>query len=304
MNVLILGGNGFIGSHVVDALLLKGHSIRVFDRSAEKFRKTLPNVEYFLGDFADASMLSEALEGVDVVCHLISSTVPSTSNLNPEADIQVNLINSVRLLEQMRKQNLKRIIFLSSGGTVYGNSGASDFSENDPINPICSYGVIKAAIENYLGMYRHLYKFEPAILRASNPYGPRQGHTGVQGIIGTFLSRLDRGEAIEVWGDGSAVRDYLFVTDLAELIASVVESDTSGVFNAGSGIGYSINDVIEAIELVSGNQLEPIYKDRRSFDVERVVLRIEKAKASFGWEPRTSLGHGLAKTLEWFDSEK
>ncbi|OIO67082.1 MAG: NAD-dependent epimerase [Zetaproteobacteria bacterium CG1_02_53_45] len=299
MKVLVMGGNGFIGSHVVDHLLAGGHKVRVFDRAPERYREPLKRVEYRLGGFDDTFQVAEALQGMDAVCHLISTTVPGTSNLDPVADVQSNLINTLLLLEQMRKKGMKRILYLSSGGTVYGNPESSPIREDHPLNPISSYGVVKVAIEKYLNMYQQLYGLEPVILRPSNPYGSRQGHSGVQGLIGTLLARTLAGEALEVWGDGSVVRDYMHVSDLARLCVTALESDSCGVYNAGSGQGHSINEIITLIRDAIDQQLQVNYRESRAFDVKEVVLDISRAKAAFGWQPKVSLADGISDQLQW-----
>ncbi|MCF7821486.1 MAG: NAD-dependent epimerase/dehydratase family protein [Mariprofundaceae bacterium] len=299
MKVLVLGGNGFIGSHVVDHLLAAGHNVRVFGRSPECYREPLAQVEYRFGHFDDTSQVAEALQGVDAVCHLISTTVPGTSNLDPVADVEGNLVNTLHLLDQMRKKDIRRILYLSSGGTVYGNPEFSPISESHPLNPISSYGVVKVAIEKYLNMYQQLYGFQPIILRPSNPYGPRQGHAGVQGLIGTALARMLAGEPLEIWGDGSIVRDYMHVSDLARLCVAALESDICGVFNAGSGEGHLINEVVNVIREVADHELQVTYREGRSFDVKEVVLDISRAAAQFGWKPGVSLIDGIRDQLQW-----
>jgi len=302
MKVLVLGGNGFIGSHVVDQLLAAGHKVRVFDRSPERYREPLKQVEYRLGRFDDIFQVAEALQGVDVVCHLISTTVPGTSNMDPVADVQNNLVNTLSLLEQMRKKGLRRILYLSSGGTVYGNPESSPVCEDHPLKPISSYGVVKVAIEKYLYMYQQLYGLQPVILRPSNPYGPRQGHAGVQGLIGTLLVRAMASETLEIWGDGSIVRDYMDVSDLAQLCVKVVESDACGTFNAGSGEGYSINQIITMIRDMTGGTSEVCYKPARAFDVQEVVLDISRALQQFNWKPNVKLSTGIRDQMEWLRS--
>jgi len=302
MKVLVLGGNGFIGSHVVDQLLAGGHKVRVFDRSPERYRAPLKQVEYRLGRFDDTFQVAEALQGVDAVCHLISTTVPGTSNLDPVADVQNNLVNTLHLLEQMRKKSLHRILYLSSGGTVYGNPESSPVCEDQPLKPISSYGVVKVAIENYLYMYQQLYGLQPVILRPSNPYGPRQGHAGVQGLIGTLLARALSGETLEIWGDGSIVRDYMHVGDLARLCASALESNSCGVFNAGSGEGYSINQIISMIRDLTGGKLDVRYEAARAFDVKEGGLGISSAMQQFGWKPEVELSTGIREHMEWLHS--
>jgi len=302
MNVLVLGGSGFIGSHVVDHLLAAGHKVRVFDRAPERYRSPLKKVEYRLGGFDDTFQVAEALQGMDAVCHLISTTVPGTSNLDPVADVQSNLINTLLLLEQMRKRGLYRILYLSSGGTVYGNPEQSPVSESHPLNPISSYGVVKVAIEKYLNMYQQLYGFAPIILRPSNLYGSRQGHAGVQGLTGTLLARALAGDALEIWGDGSVVRDYMHVSDLARLCVAALESNSCGVFNAGSGEGHSINNIIDLIRDITSEQLQANYCEGRSFDVKEVVLDISRAKEVFAWRPEISLLDGICEQLQWLRS--
>ncbi len=303
MKVLVLGGNGFIGSHVVDQLLAGGHRVRVFDRSPERYRQPLKQVEYRLGRFDDTFQVAEALQGVDAVCHLISTTVPGTSNLDPIADVQSNLVHTLQLLEQMRKKGLRRILYLSSGGTVYGNPDVSPVPENHPLNPISSYGVVKVAIEKYLLMYQQLYGLQPVILRPSNPYGPRQGHAGVQGLIGTLLVRAMAGDALEIWGEGSIIRDYMYVGDLAQLCMRALESDVCGAFNAGSGEGNSINAIISMIRHLGYEDLQVKYSEGRSFDVKEVVLDISRACHQFNWRPEVLLKDGLRAHYSWLQSQ-
>ncbi len=299
MKILVLGGNGFIGSHVVDELLDAGHDVRVFGRRHEVWRKPLPSVKYFLGDFSNVPILAEALQGVDAVIHLISTTVPSTSNLDPITDIQGNLENSVRLFQVMVSVNVKRIIYLSSGGTVYGIPSTIPVPEDHPLNPICSYGVVKVAVEKYLGMFENLYGFRPLIIRASNPFGPRQGHDGVQGVASTFMQKMLLGENVTIWGDGTTKRDYLYVADLARICRMAVESELTGIFNAGSGAGLTLVELARMIEKASGMKLNIEYKAGRSFDVREIVLNIEKARNLLNWEPEIAIQDGLLLLFDW-----
>ena len=304
MKILVLGGNGFIGSHVVDELLDAGHEVRVFGRRYEMWRKPLPSVNYFLGDFSNVPLLAEALQGVDVVIHLISTTVPSTSNLDPISDIQGNLESSVRLFQVMVSVNVKRIIYLSSGGTVYGIPSTATVQEDHPLNPICSYGVVKVAVEKYLGMYEQLYGFKPLIIRASNPFGPRQGHDGVQGVASTFMQKMLSNGKVTIWGDGSAKRDYLYVSDLARICRMAAESELTGIFNAGSGTGLTLIELAHMIEKASGMKLNIEYKAGRSFDVREIVLNTEKAKALLNWAPEIAIQDGLSLLFNWMQTKQ
>ncbi len=299
MKVLVIGGCGFIGSHIVDQLLAAGHSVRVLDRQAEHFRAALPDVEYQFGNFTDSFDLIEALAGVDAVMHLASTTFPGTADLDPVSDVQNNLVGTLNLLEAMVKQEISRLLFLSSGGTVYGPPDMFPIPETHPLRPINSYGIVKAAIEHYLEMFRRKYGMSTLSIRASNPYGPRQAHTGVQGIISTFLAKLQRGERPEIWGDGSSVRDYLYITDLAALCVMALESDRLGSYNAGSGIGTSLTELIGLMNGVTAQPVDPIYKPARLVDVKKSILDVTKAQTDFNWSCQTSLADGIRHTHDW-----
>lgn len=299
MRVLVLGGCGFIGSHVVDALLARGLSVRVFDRRPEAYRAPLQGVDYRFGSFSDRMAVIDALAGVDAVIHLISTTFPGTANLDPATDVQDNLIGTITLLDSMLSLGVHRIVFLSSGGTVYGIPDTVPIAETHPLRPINSYGIVKVAIENYLDMYRRLKGLSPVILRATNPYGPRQAHVGVQGVVSTFLRRVRDGEALDVWGDGTVTRDFIYVADLAALCAAVTPGETEGTFNAGSGMGASVNDIIAEIAAVSGTAPVVNYKPARAIDVPRSVLDVSLARETFGWQATTPLREGIARTWDW-----
>lgn len=299
MKILVLGGSGFIGSYLVEQLVSDGHSVRVFDRCLEKFHTPLAEVDYQIAQFGNALVRAKALEGIDTVYHLISTTVPSTSILNPIADIEDNLIPTIGFFEQMVKAGVKRIIYMSSGGAVYGNPEKVPISESHPLHPICPYGVTKIAVENYLLMYQKLYGLLPIILRPSNAYGPRQGHLGVQGVIATFLYNIIRDKPLEVWGNGSVIRDYLYVEDLVKLCIVAGNSNHTGIFNVGSGRGYSISSVIKIISDIVGKKIKVIYHSGRQFDVRNTELDITKVKKTFNWSAKVSLKDGIKKHWLW-----
>lgn len=301
---LVIGGCGFIGSHVVDQLRAEGHRLRVLDMRPEPFRPPVPDVEYFTGSFGCSDTIRAALEGVEVVVHLASTTVPATSNLDPVADIQGNLIATVQLLQIMRGTKAQRLVFMSSGGTIYGIPHSDPVPEDHPLMPISSYGVVKAAIEHYLQMEQKLHGLDYVVLRAANPYGPRQGHAGLQGVIGTYLWKIVRDEPIEIWGDGSVVRDFLDVRDLAQLVALAVRLPISGSFNAGSGTGRSVREIVDLCAELTGRELQPIYLPGRGFDVPRIVLDISRIRAATGWIPQTSLRNGMRDSWDWIRTQQ
>jgi UDP-glucose 4-epimerase len=296
MRALVIGGNGFIGSSLVDRLRAHGVTVRVLDIGRPRTDVAWESVEFVHGSLGDGSVLPHVLAGVDVVFHLASTTVPGTSNLDPAADVQGNLVATLGLLQAMRATGVRRIVYFSSGGAVYGNTSVAAVSESQPLHPVSSYGVVKAAIENYLHMYRELGDLDPVVLRPSNPYGPRQSTAGVQGAVGTFLALALRGEPIRIWGDGEVVRDYLFIDDLVELAARAGVASGTGTFNVGSGTGHSLNQLCAVVSQVTRRKLDIQYLPGRPFDVKRIVLDTGAARAAFAWSPRVPLAEGVERT--------
>jgi len=303
VRVLVLGGCGFIGSHVVDALLGARMTVRVFDRMPEKYRQPLGSVEYCIGDLRDKYLLYEALYDIDVVIHMMGATVPGTAALDPQSDINGNLIPSVSILEAMTKLSVRRLIYFSSGGTVYGMPEIVPTPESHPLRPVNSYGIVKVAIEHYIGAYARSAGLSAAIIRPSNPYGPRQGHVGIQGVIATFMNRILNDEPIHIWGDGSVVRDYIYVDDVAALCVAALKTGATGAFNAGSGQGISVNSVIEHLRKVTGREPKAIFQAGRSIDVPRSVLDIRAARERLDWEPKVDLETGLKRLWVWLTTE-
>jgi UDP-glucose 4-epimerase len=300
---LILGGGGFIGSHLSHALLRRGHPVRVFERPvpeqlvAERARGP---IEWVYGDFLNQSDVAEAVAGCDIVFHLISTTLPKSSNDNPQYDVQTNLAGSLSVLEAARSTGVQRIIFVSSGGTVYGVPKSTPISESHPTDPICSYGITKLAIEKYLHLYYTLYGLDYLVLRIANPFGEGQRPDAIQGAVGVFLNRAIRNEVIEIWGDGSIVRDYLYIDDVTD--AFMRGLDYHGelrVMNVGAARGYSLNELLAAMEAVLGNPIERRYIAARAFDVPVNVLDSTRARDLLGWTPRISLQEGLTRTANW-----
>lgn len=304
MKILVVGGNGFIGSHVVDRLIANGHRVTVLDRQPERFRPPVPSVDYRFAQFTDRMALLDAIAGMDVVMHLVSTTFPGTADLDPKTDVQDNLIGTIALIEAMLGTGVTRLVYLSSGGTVYGVPEQIPIPETHPHRPINSYGIVKSAIEHYIGLFCRTRGLSAAIIRPSNPYGPRQGHTGVQGVVSTFLRRVLTGEPIEIWGDGLIVRDYLHVTDLAAFCATVAGHDAQGAFNAGSGVGTTVNQIVDIVAAVTGTDLQVIRKPGRAIDVPQSVLDVTQARAVFDWETAITLRDGVADTWKWMQSQK
>jgi len=302
MNCLILGGNGFIGSHLVDKLLAENHHVRVFDKYKELYRPPVPTVEYHYGDFGNRGLLSRALSGIDTVFHLISTTLPKTSNDDPAFDVSSNVIETIFLLEQCVAHKIKKVIFISSGGTVYGLPETLPIREDSPTNPLCSYGIAKLTNEKYLALFNYLHGLDYAVVRPSNPYGSRQNPAAAQGAVSVFLGKAIRNEMIEIWGDGEIVRDYLFIDDLTDAIYRTAVTPTkSRVFNIGSGEGISLNYILKAIGNITAAEIKVEYRSKRLFDVPKIFLDISRAKEELGWAPVTPFEAGLKKTCDFID---
>jgi UDP-glucose 4-epimerase len=304
---LVLGGNGFIGSHLVDALLRHGYLVRSFDRAnaIPAIVKTIPRagLESVEGDFASEADIAGVVDGCDVCFHLISTTLPKSSNSDPIFDIETNLIATVRLLNHAVKGKISKIVFASSGGTVYGPTLRTPIYESHPTNPISSYGIIKLSIEKYLGLFHQLYGLEYSALRLSNPYGERQRPHASQGAVAVFMGKALRGETIEIWWDGSVVRDYLYISDVVDALVKTIEyQGDERIFNIGSGRGLSINEILDGIGQVLGRYINRNYTNPRAFDVPINVLSIDRAKRYLDWQPKVNLLEGLERTAAWLMS--
>jgi UDP-glucose 4-epimerase len=300
---LVVGGKGFIGSHLVDALVAQGTPVCVFDRAdalALTAENTNARVEWCDGDFASGAGLAAALAGCDTCFHLVSTTLPGSSNADPVFDVQSNVVGSIRLLEEAVRAGVRKVVFVSSGGTVYGTPRYVPIDEAHPTDPISSYGIAKLAIEKYLRLFQTLHGLDYAILRPSNPFGERQRIQASQGAVAVFLGKALKGETVEIWGDGSVVRDYLYIGDLiAALLAAQRYSGPERIFNIGSGDGLSLNQLLDGIAQVTGRKVERRYLAARAFDVPANVLAVDRARQALGWAPATTFLDGLARTAKW-----
>lgn len=303
MRCVILGGGGFIGSAVADRLLEDGHSIRIFERPrVEPYRKFASNepVEWMTGDLLSAHDMHAALEGMEVVVHLVSSTLPKGSNDDPVYDVQTNVVGTLQILDIMRTQSIARIVFISSGGTVYGTPNYLPLDERHPTEPRVSYGITKLTIEKYLQLYDWMYGIRPTVLRVANPFGERQRVETAQGAVGVFLNRAICRQPIEIWGDGSVTRDYLYISDLADAFSRALFYDgPERVFNISSGQGTSLNQLVELIEGVLGQSVERIFHPARSFDVPVNILSNQLAREELGWSPKVQMRDGIVRTAAW-----
>jgi UDP-glucose 4-epimerase len=302
---LVLGGGGFLGSAIVDLLLDEGYFIRIFERPRVAPYRTFGDheaVEWATGDVGSAHDLAAAMDGIDAVIHLVSTTLPKGSNDDTIYDVQSNLVGSLQILNAMVHRGARRMIFVSSGGTVYGPPAYLPIDEQHPTQPQVSYGITKLAIEKYVALYERLHGIKAITLRVSNPYGERQRVETAQGAVGVFLQRALRGECVDIWGDGSVTRDYVYVGDVAHAFLAALRYDGNrSVFNVGSGVGTSLSELLDAMERTLGRPIARRYLAGRPFDVKENVLCTQLAKQELGWSARCSLEQGLVRTARWIE---
>jgi UDP-glucose 4-epimerase len=301
MRILVLGGSGFLGSHIVDKFLAEKHDVAVYDLYPERFRRSPSGISFFTGDFGNVGALSELIAtGFDAVIHCVSTTTPKSSNESPEFDIQSNVIGTLYLLDICVKYKIGKLVFLSSGGTVYGDIGEKEMvDETHAVRPMCSYGVSKLTIEHYLDVYRHLRGLDYVALRLSNPYGERQSPLRALGALTVFLHRTLKRQNIEIWGDGGVTRDFIYVGDVADAVYLATTKHISGVFNVGTGTGVSLRDILTHISNAVGREPSVDWLASRSFDVPRIVLDASKLKKATDWQVKTSLQDGVSITADW-----
>jgi UDP-glucose 4-epimerase len=304
MKALVVGGNGFLGSHLVDRLIRERWEVVVLDLQRRRYDSIPPEVNFVQGDLQQPFLVRETLAGVEVVFHLAWTTIHETANQDLAADVQENLIPSIRLIEACRWAGVRRFVFVSSGGTVYGPAQELPIPETHVQRPINSYGITKLAVEKYLHMFEHLYGLEYAVLRPSVPYGPRQNPLGRQGAVAVFLYRVAHGLPVVIWGDGRTSRDYFYVSDFIDALVCSAERDLDQdhVFNVGGGKAVSLLQLLELVEGTVGKKATVEYQPVRAFDARHIVLDTHRAKRVLDWRPKVPLTEGLVRTWHWISS--
>jgi len=297
---VVLGGGGFLGINLTRRLVAAGHRVRAFGH-AGLFTEAYAGAEFRQGDFSDRAALTDALRGAEIAFHLVHSTVPQTANLDITGDVKENLIPSITFLDLAVEAGVKRVVFLSSGGTIYGRPLQIPTEETASTEPISAYGISKLAIEKYLALYGELFGLEYRILRVANPFGPFQVAKKKQGLLAEIISRALGREPIEVWGDGSVVRDFVYVDDVTDALElAAVHTGGEHIFNIGSGIGRSVRNVLVTVEQLLGRKLDIAWKAKRAVDVPVSILSVKRAREKLGWNPKTSFESGVAQTIAWW----
>ncbi len=307
MKIILLGAAGFIGTNLVIELAKNPENeITIVDRDKAYFQNiidlNLSRVNILESDLTMDSNYEDLVSGQDLVYHLISTTVPTTSNQHIAEELKANVVLSANLFEACVKQNVHKVVFVSSGGAVYGKESKCPLNEKTPTNPITSYGIQKVSIEKLLYLYNYMYGLDYRIIRLTNPYGPYQRPNGILGAVTTFTYKALKGEEIQVYGDGSVVRDFIYIDDAVRGIQKIVEgTDRHHTFNLGCGYGTSIKQVLNSIERALNIKLNVKYTEARKVDVPVNYLDIKRFETAYGSLNPITLEEGIRKTAEFME---
>ncbi len=302
MRILVTGGAGFIGSHIVDAFVAAGHQVAVVDNlNTGKLANLNPAASFFQVDIRDAAGLDRVFAQVqpEVISHQAALADVRGSLREPDTYAEVNIIGSIRLLEAARQHGVRKIVYASTGGAVYGEPEYVPVREEHAINPLDPYGASKHTVEHYLFIYKHNYGLDYASLRYPNVYGPRQDPHGEAGVVAIFTGKMLAGEPCTINGDGTQQRDFVYVGDIAR--ANLLAATTgSGIYNIGSGVGTDVNAIFDGLKQAAGYTQDALYGPAKLGEVFKIYLDAAKARAELGWESTVSVVDGLRRTVEYF----
>ena len=302
MKVLVTGGAGFIGSNIVDALILAGHDVVVIDNLYMGRMKNLnPKAKFYLMDLrADELEKVFALEKFDVVYHEAAQMDVRRSVENPIFDAQVNVLGTLNVLQNSVKNGVKKVVFASTGGAIYGEQDYFPADEEHPNRPVSPYGITKLTVEKYLYFYKLTYGLQHVILRYANVYGPRQNPHGEAGVVAIFIEKMLIGEQPIINGDGKQTRDFVFVEDVVRANLLAIDYPESDVFNVGTAIETDVNTIFRELNKIVGKNIPETHGPAKEGEQQRSVINYSKAKERLGWEPKVSLQEGLRKTVNYF----
>jgi UDP-glucose 4-epimerase len=304
MRIMVTGGAGFIGSHTVDALAASGrHEVSIIDDlSAGKREQVNPRAHFHHADLRDAAAMRTiaASEKPEMIVHLAAQMDVRRSVADPAFDAQVNLVGFLNLIEAAREHGLRRVIFSSTGGAIYGEQEVFPCDEAHPRRPVSPYGVAKFATESYLFFYKVQYGIDYTALRYANVYGPRQDPHGEAGVVAIFCGRILDGKACTIYGDGGQTRDYVYVGDVVRANLAALEGAADGAINVGTGVETSVYELHRLLNAAAGSKLEAEYGPARLGEQHRSVISPARAARELGWRPEVALADGLARTFAFF----
>jgi UDP-glucose 4-epimerase len=302
MTLLVTGGAGFIGSHIVDKLIERGHRVVVVDNlSSGKKENINPEAQFYNIDVC-ASELSHIFreEAPEIVFHLAAQINLRKSVENPLFDAKNNILGSLNLLENAKKTGVKKIIFTSTGGAMYGDTEEIPTTEKYFPKPMSPYGIAKFSVEKYLDYYNNVLKIPSIVLRLANVYGPRQDPNGEAGVVAIFCKKLLNNEEPVINGDGEQTRDYVFVEDVAKAHILALNKEKTGIFNVGTAKETSVNEIFNILKQAGNFDVKAKYGPAKSGEQKRSCLDYSKIQEKLGWQPKVDITEGLRKTIEWF----
>jgi len=302
VRILVTGGAGFIGSNVADRFVALGHDVAVFDNLSSGFREFVhPKAKLYVGDLADAAAVESAVADFrpDVVDHHAAQIDVRKSVDDPVYDARVNILGTLGLLKSCVAHGVKKFVYASTGGALYGEGRQLPAPEEHPVNPESPYGASKHTVEHYLYIWKLLHGLDYTVLRYPNVYGPRQNPHGEAGVNAIFIGLMLAGQPPKIFGDGSAVRDYLFVDDVVEANVLALSGGSGEMVNIGTGVGTSVNDIVRELKSITGFAGEAIHLPARPGEVQRIYLDASRANRVLGWAPKVTFREGLEKTVEW-----
>jgi UDP-glucose 4-epimerase len=302
MKILVTGGAGFIGSHVADALVAAGHGVHILDDLSSGKEENLPaDAVFHRMDIRDEGVEGLFEEhGFDVLVHHAAQMDVRRSVADPGFDADVNLIGFLNLMERGRENGIKKVVFASTGGAIYGEPDYTPQDENHPLRPLSPYGITKLSTEKYLYYYEQEYGIPSVALRYGNVYGPRQNPHGEAGVIAIFVGRLLEGKQAVIFGDGEQTRDYVYVGDVVRANLAAIDFQGSGVFNVGTSVESSVNELYRLLRDQIRPEMPEYHEAARPGEQRRSVLDFAYSRDVLGWSPQVPLVQGLQSTVEWF----
>ena len=306
MKIIVTGGAGFIGSNVADRFIQEGHKVTVIDNLSTGIESNVNKKARFFRVDIRSAVIDKIFEKVkpDVLCHHAAQIDVRKSTDDPIFDADVNILGSLNLLKACVKHKVKKVIFASTGGAIYGHQDYFPADEKHPAKPLCPYGVAKLTIEKYLHFHREIHGLEYVSLRYANVYGPRQNPFGEAGVVAIFAERLLSGKKAVIFGDGKRTRDFVFVNDVVQANLLALDYPKSDIFNIGTGIETDINAIFRTLKKATGSRQKKIHAPPKPGEQERSVLDYSKAKRLLQWKPRCRLSEGMARTVEFFQEKK
>jgi UDP-glucose 4-epimerase len=306
MNILVTGGAGFIGSNVADAFIAEGHNVVIIDDfSSGKQENVNPKAKVYQMDIRDAAVEKMFRnEMIQVMCHHAAQMDVRKSVADPKFDASVNVLGFLNLMETGRKFGLKKVIFASTGGAIYGEQDYFPADEQHPTRPLSPYGITKLVTEKYLFFYKEVYGINHVILRYANIYGPRQSPHGEAGVVAIFTSKMLKGEQPVINGDGKQTRDYAFVGDVVQANLLALQYSGSSIFNIGTGIETDVNKLFHHLKVLTGSTCKEVHAPAKAGEQMRSVISSKKIHEELGWTPSVTLEEGLRRTVDFFRSKK